>query len=285
MAFLKHKTVDVFAIAVLCVTMAGCMPMIRTGIGIAHPALENIEASLFQQNNLDLAEKGMPGTIMLLEGLLGTVPNDLLLQVMAVKAYTGLGMLVEDESPEEATALYARGTEWGIAALKQHGGFRKALEEGKKMNEAVREIKSKKFVPALLWTSANMGCNVLLNMDDPMIVVDLGAIIAMADQAIAIDPQYFYGFAHIFIGTVNSLLPAAFGGDREKALEAFETISALNNGKFLLSKVFYARFYLIDDKLINQTLNGVVEAPDGLMPEIELMNQIAKVKARLYLNK
>ena len=284
MAFLKQKTVHMLAIAVLCIMVSGCMPMMRTGISIAHPALENIEASLFKQHNLDLAEKGLPGTIMLLEGMLETAPDDMLLQVMAVKAYAGLGMLVEDESPEEATALYMRGTEWGIAALKQHGGFRKALEQGKNMNEAVREIKSKTFVPALLWTAASMGSNVLLNVGDPMIAIDLGAVNAMASQAIIIDPRYFYGFAHMFIGTANSMLPAAFGGDKEKALRAFETISALNNGKFLLSKVFYARFYLTDDKLINQTLNGVVEAPDGLIPEIELMNQIAKAKAGHYLN-
>ncbi|MFZ5562553.1 MAG: TRAP transporter TatT component family protein, partial [Thermodesulfobacteriota bacterium] len=108
---------------------------------------------------------------------------------------------------------------------------------------------------------------------------------ALADQAISLDPRYFYGFAHMFIGTANSMLPAAFGGDKEKALRAFETISALNNGKFLLSKVFYARFYLTDDAAVQQTLNGVVEAPDRLIPEIELMNQIAKAKARHYLNK
>ena len=129
-----------------------------------------------------------------------------------------------------------------------------------------------------------MGSNILLNTDDPMIVIDLAAVNAMADQAVSIDPGYFYGFAHMFVGTVNSMLPAAFGGDKEKALKAFEAISALNNGKFLLSKVFYARFYLTDDKLINQTLNGVLEAPDGLIPEIELMNQIAKAKAGYYLN-
>ena len=174
MAFLKQKTVHMLAIAVLCIMVSGCMPMMRTGISIAHPALENIEASLFKQHNLDLAEKGLPGTIMLLEG-----------------------MLVEDESPEEATALYMRGTEWGIAALKQHGGFRKALEQGKNMNEAVREIKSKTFVPALLWTAASMGSNVLLNVGDPMIAIDLGAVNAMASQAIIIDPRYFYGFAQI----------------------------------------------------------------------------------------
>lgn len=283
MTSLKHKTVYMLVMAVLCVTVSGCMPMIRTGIGIAHPALENIEASLFQQHNLDLAEKGLPGTIMLLEGMLETAPNDMLLQIMAVKAYAGLGMLVEEESPEQATALYARGTEWGIAALKQHGGFRKALEDGKNMGEAARQIKSKKYVPALLWTAASMGSNVLLNIGDPMIAIDLGAVNAMAGQSIVIDPDYFYGFANMFIGTANSMLPAAFGGDKAKALKAFETISTKNNGKFLLSKVFYARFYLTDDKLVKETLNGVVEAPDKLLPDIELMNQIAKAKARYYL--
>lgn len=283
MTSLKQKTVYMLAIAVLCIMVSGCMPMMRTGISIAHPALENIEASLFQQHNLALAEKGLPGTIMLLEGMLETAPNDMLLQTMAVKAYAGLGMLVEEKSPEEATVLYARGTEWGIAALKQHRGFRKALEGGKNMNEAVQQIKSKKYVPALLWTAASMGSSVLLNIGDPMIAIDLGAVNALANRASTLDDGYFYGFANMFIGTVNSMLPAAFGGDKEKALHAFQTISAMNNGKFLLSKVFYARFYLTDEKLMKETLQGVVDAPEKLIPEIELMNQIAKAKARYYL--
>jgi hypothetical protein len=259
--------------------------MLRSGIKVAHPAIENIEVALFQQKNLDLVEKGLPGQILLLEGLLGTAPDDMLLLTMATKAYTGLGMMIEDEYPEKATALYTRGTECGVRLLKQHRGFRKALEEGKSMGDAAKQIKSKKFVPALLWTASCMGANVLLNAGDPMIAIDLAPVNTMANHVAELDSNYFYGFAHMFVGTVNSMLPATFGGDKKKAKEAFKTISDMNKGKFLLPKVFYARFYLTDDHEVEKELRGIIDTPDGEMPAIELLNQIAKSKARYLLKK
>jgi hypothetical protein len=257
--------------------------MLRSGIKVAHPAIANIEVALFQQKNLDLVEKGLPGQILLLEGLLGTAPDDPLLLTMAVKAYTGLGMMIEDQYPEKATALYSRGTECGMRLLKQHRGFRKAIEEGKSVGEATRQIKSKKFVPSLLWTASCMGANVLLNAGDPMIAIDLAPVNTMANHVAELDSNYFYGFAHMFVGTVNSMLPATFGGDKKKAKEAFDTIAKMNKGKFLLPQVFYAKFYLTDDKDAEMTLRKIIDTPDGEMPEIELLNQIAKAKARFIL--
>ncbi len=283
MAACKKLTVSMIVTAVFLFMISGCTPMLRMGIRTAHPAFENMEKALFKQDNLQLAKEGLPGTIMLLEGMLETSPNDLLLLTMAAKAYTGMGMMVEEESPKQATALYKRGKECGIRALKQHRGFRKAMENGKNIGMAAKEIDDEKFIAPLLWTAASMGANVLLNVGDPMIAIDLGNVNTVAQQVIEVDSDYFYGFAHLFIGTANSMLPAAFGGDKEEALEAFETIFELTDDKFLLAKVFYARFYLTEDDQIQKTLREVVAAPDGQMPEIALINQIAKAKARYYL--
>jgi hypothetical protein len=280
MTSLKQKMVCMSAVAALLVMVCGCTPMLRSGIKIAHPAIENIEVALFQQKNLDIVEKGLPGQILLLEGLMGTAPDDTLLLTMAIKAYTGLGMLIEDQYPEKATALYTRGTECGMRLLKQHRGFRKAIEDGKSIGEATKQIKSKKYVPALLWTASCMGANVLLNAGDPMIAIDLAPVNTMANHVAALDSNYFYGFAHMFVGTVNSMLPATFGGDKQKAREAFDTINKMNKGKFLLPKVFYAKFYLTDDKEVAKELCAIINTPEGQMPEIELLNQIAKAKAR-----
>ncbi len=283
MASFKQKMACMSAVAVLLAMVSGCTSMLRSGIKIAHPAIENIEVALFQQKNLDLVKEGLPGQILLLEGMLETSPNDMLLLTMATKAYTGLGMMIEDENPEQATTLYSRGTEVGIRSLKQHRGFRKALEQGKSVGEAAKTIKSKKFIPPLLWTAACMGANVLLNAGDPMIAIDLAPVNSMINHVIEIDGDYFYGFAHMFVGTVNSMLPETFGGDKKKALKAFETIFEKNNGQFLLPKVFYARFYVTDENDAKATLLSVINAPEGQMPEVELLNQIAKSKAKSLL--
>ncbi|MDY6823450.1 MAG: TRAP transporter TatT component family protein [Thermodesulfobacteriota bacterium] len=287
MASLKRKTLYAIFIAVLFAMTSGCTSihtsMIRAGITIAHPAVKNIEVGIFQQDNLELTRQGLPGTIMLLEGMLETSPHDMLLLTLGAKAYTGLGMMVEDDSPKQATALYTRGAECGMRALKQHRGFRKALEDGKSVAEATKTIESEKYLPALLWTAASTGLAILQNMGDPMIVVDLGKFQTMSKQINKIDSDYYYGFAHMFLGITNSILPATFGGDKKLAEKEFKTVFEMNDGKFLLPMVFYARFYVTDDALYNKTLRKVIEAPDDLMPEIALINQIAKAKARHYL--
>ncbi|MDY6906203.1 MAG: TRAP transporter TatT component family protein [Thermodesulfobacteriota bacterium] len=287
MASLKRKTLYAVTIAVLLTMTTGCASMVRTGVraglAIGHPVMEDIETSIFQQQNLELAKAGLPGTIMLVEGLLETSPDDPLLLTLTAKAYIALGFMIEDESPAQATALYSRATECGIAALKHHRRFRNALKDGSSVAEAAKTVKSKKFLPALMWTATGMGANVLLNVGDPMIAVDLGNVDALVKQVNQIDSNYFYGFAHMFMGITNSMLPAAFGGDKDRAKKEFETVFKMNDGKFLLPTFFFVKFYLTDEDTQLKTLRKVIDAPDGLMPDIALMNQIAKAKARYYL--
>jgi len=128
-----------------------------------------------------------------------------------------------------------------------------------------------------------MGSNVLLNAGDPMIAIDLAPVNNMVDHVLELNPDYFYGFAHMFVGTVNSMMPTTFGGDKEKALKAFETIFQMNDDKFLLPKLFFARFAVTDDELSKATMQSIINRPDGEMPQIELLNQIAKLKAESYL--
>lgn len=283
MTSLNRKIFYAITIAVLLAISTGCSSMLRTGIYIAHPAFENIEVSIFRQQNVDLVQQGLPGTILLLEGILETSPNDLLLLTMAAKSYTGLGMIIEDENPALATALYQRGTECGIQALKQNLDFRYTLRESKSVAEAAKAIRSRRYLPALTWTAASMGSNVLLNTGDPMIAVDLGSVSTMINHVNNLDGEYFYGFTHMFLGIINSMLPEAFGGDKKKAKKEFDTVFEMNDGKMLLSTYFYAKFYITDEKRQAKTMREVADAPNGQMPDIELMNQIAKAKAKYYL--
>ena len=60
----------------------------------------------------------------------------------------------------------------------------------------------------------------------------------------------------------------------------------ISDGKFLLAKLYYARFYaplVVDEKLFERELNEVLEAPSDALPEVVLLNEIAKAKARIFL--
>ncbi len=77
------------------------------------------------------------------------------------------------------------------------------------------------------------------------------------------------------------------GGDPEKAKSHFEKNLEITQGKFLLTYVYYARYYaakILDEDLFNQFVVKIEETPADVLPEYQLLNMIAKEKVK-YLNK
>ena len=75
--------------------------------------------------------------------------------------------------------------------------------------------------------------------------------------------------------------------ERPEVAEAeFQRAFEISDGKFLLAKVFHARYYaplIVDEELFERELNEVLEAPSDALPEVRLLNEIAKAKARIFL--
>ena len=70
-------------------------------------------------------------------------------------------------------------------------------------------------------------------------------------------------------------------------LGCYKTSVAATNGKFLLIKVMMARSYAVttqDRPLFEATLKAVLAAPSDLYPEQRLANEIAKRRAKRYLD-
>jgi hypothetical protein len=76
--------------------------------------------------------------------------------------------------------------------------------------------------------------------------------------------------------------PRMLGGDPEKAKEHFERNIEITNGNFLLSYIYYAKYYAMktfDEELFDQLLNHVNQTPADSLPGFQLMNMMAKDKA------
>jgi len=77
--------------------------------------------------------------------------------------------------------------------------------------------------------------------------------------------------------------PKAYGGDPERARRHFEKAFELSQEKFLMSQVLYAKYYArqtFDRELFVSTLEKVLEAPADSVPELTLLNTIAKHQAK-----
>lgn len=101
----------------------------------------------------------------------------------------------------------------------------------------------------------------------------------------ALDETYQKGSAHLYMGILQSLLPAALGGKPEIARQHFETAIQLSENKNLMARVSYAEHYArlvfnqaLHDKLLKEVLEAKPEQPG-----LTLMNTLAQQKARQLL--
>ncbi len=76
------------------------------------------------------------------------------------------------------------------------------------------------------------------------------------------------------------------GGNPDKAREHFQRCIEISEGKFLLAKVYYAQYYAaptLNEKLFEETLNEVLDAPQDVLPDYELLTSLAKKRAQTLL--
>jgi len=106
------------------------------------------------------------------------------------------------------------------------------------------------------------------------------------NTVVSLDEQYMDGGAHVFLGTIATILPPILGGKPDLAKEHFERGIELSDNKNLMVKVAFAKRYarlVYDRELHDRLLLEVLEAsPD--VPGYILINTLAKSEARQLLD-
>ncbi|NOZ60563.1 MAG: hypothetical protein GXO74_02670 [Calditrichaeota bacterium] len=249
--------------------------------------LEDSMAALYEETDLALAEHAIASDLKLLEGILKSDPDNEKYLLMASQGFAAYALgFVEDENPQRAKQLYLRGRDYGLRMLRKNRAFRQA--ENQELESFTQSLKkfNAKDVPALFWTANNWGNFINLSMNDPIALSDLPRVQAMMERVIELDDSYFFGGAHLFLGTLYAVRPPILGGDMKKAKAHFDRCFELSQGKFLLPSVYYARYYLtreFDEEQFQKTLQKVLDAPADIFPEQNLPNAIAKKKAKILL--
>jgi hypothetical protein len=88
------------------------------------------------------------------------------------------------------------------------------------------------------------------------------------------------------IGSLHAFRPPLFGGSPEKSLASFETAFAIAGDSFLLSKYFFARYYLYrvqEGDEFRHVLQGVIDAPEPAENPYRLLNLIARKRSTTLL--
>ncbi len=271
----------------LIFVFAGCSIQ-QLAIRSVGTIMDNGYVVLNEEEDLDIAEKSAASNLKLIEAMLKSDPENHNLLLLACKGYTSYALgFVEDESVDRAKLFYSRSTDYGLKILNKNRKFAETSNSDLEQFIAALQTFKKEDIPALFWTAIGWGSYVSLSLTEPQALADLPKIEAIMVYITKKDPSYFYGGAHFFLGTLYGSRPKILGGNPEKSKDHFEKCLSINNGKFLMTYVYFARSYAVQTQnqdLFENMLTKVDEASLDILPEARLSNAIAKKKATLLRN-
>ncbi len=273
-------------LCIVCLTASGCSSS-RLTAGAMVPVLENARDAALGSNDYKTFEAAAPSNIFLLEGLIRTDPKNPRLRLAASMLYFSYAFaFVEEQDDVYASLLYLKGLSHGQAVLSRNKKIRKMWDEPIETFGKSMQYLRKKDVPAIVWTAANWSQFISLHLDSTDVLVDIPRVTALLERAAELDGGYFEGLPHIILGSLHAFRPPLMGGSPEKSKANFDRAVDLSQGKFLLARYFYAKFYCYrvqDSEEFENALNGILAEPLSILPRYRLLNEIAKQKAAQLL--
>jgi hypothetical protein len=119
-------------------------------------------------------------------------------------------------------------------------------------------------------------------------LAELPRVELMMQRVLELDEGFNYGSPHLFMGIWFASRPKVAGGDLRKSQEHFLKAIELGEGKFLMAYVYYANYYArqaLDKDLFISTLQKVLKTPADILPDLTLLNTVAKKQAKELMSR
>jgi len=267
----------------LCLPAPGCIQTIATDT-MGSIVYEGFPA-LAEEEDLDFAGKALPANLKLMEVMLRSNPDNRELLLLLSQGYSSYALgFVEDEDPERARHFYQRGIDYATRLLRQNAALAPGLDGTLDDLKAGLVLCGREDVPAVFWAAFGWGGYINLSLTDPDALAAILRAEAMMQFVLTTDSAYYYGGAHVFLGSLDGSRPRMLGGNPERARRHFEAALTISGRRFLMTQVYYARSLAVqtlDEELFDSLLAEVDSASVNLLPEFRLANAIAKRKATI----
>lgn len=267
------------AAAAAAVLVAGCSGL------VGGMASDTLSASILDQEDAVLVERGAPAYLLLLDGFISRNPDDEDLLAAGAQLYALYGSRFA-EAPERAVTLTSKARRYGERALclaydwacdPDHADFDTFVRQLSRVTGRDAHLL---YARAVSWLS-----HLDATSEDWSAVAELSWVEAALERVLELDETHADGAVHGYLGTLNSLRPPSLGGRPEIARTYFERAIELSGGRDLSIKVEYARRYarlVFDQALHDRLLSDVLEAPVEA-PGLTLFNVLAKEEAERLL--
>jgi len=274
------------SLLLLLVALCGwqCSPR-RLILNQASGIFESALPTIYQEDDLELAEQFFSANLKTIEIVLAKDPTNRKLNLLAGQAFGAYAMaFVEDQDPERAQRFYQRGLKYALAGLPTNITFGENVRPAE-LEEILKQCR-KADVPVLFWIGYNWGSFILHNLDSPKTIANLAKVEMIMHRILELDETYNFGGVHLFYGNYYAARPPLLGGNPEKGREHYLRNMELNRNQFLLTNFFYARYYAVqvqDRTLFDKLLTGIVDFDLEQVPDLRLFNALAQQKARRLL--
>lgn len=264
-----------------CLLLGSCASMVSS---MTAQMATDLEESILNSRDVETVREGIPAYLLLVDSFLRRSPKDEDLLLAASNLHGSFSVFTEDE--DRARLLTEKSLEY---ALKAACVRRASLCEMRNMNfkaykETVDQLKPGD-VPTLYQAGVAWASWIQAHGSDWSAVAELGKVKYLMARLIELDESWQAGGPHLYMGALQTILPAAMGGKPEEGRRHFERAIEISNGRYLMTKVVYAEQYArltFDQSLHDRLLNEVIKA-DPIEEGMTLVNKVAQRRAQELL--
>jgi hypothetical protein len=262
--------------------LTGCASLVSSATsGMA----DNISLAISNQDDPATVRDGAPAYLIMIDGLIEGDPQNRNLLLAGARLYGSYtAAFIEDEP--RAQRLASKSLSYARRALCiEDIEVCDAIESKLDQFETSLAGTGKSELKALYSFAAAWASWIQVNANDWNAVADLSKVTALFERCLVIDEGYDGGGAHVYLGVIKSLLPAALGGKPELARAHFERAIEISAGHNLMISVLMAKNYArnVFDQELHDALLTSVEAAPADYPGYTLINTLAKLEAEQLL--
>lgn len=260
--------------------LQGCASLISN---VTSGLAEDLSSTILNSQDVQTVREGIPAYLLMIDSFLHGSPDNANLLLAASRLNGAFSVFTEGERSKLLTTksldyAFRAGciTNSDLCQLRELN-FAEFQTTVNGLDERDVDVV---YAVAVGWASW-----IQAHSDDWNAIAQLGKVKYLMAQVIEMNESYDNGGPHLYMGGLETVLPASMGGNPEAGKMHFERAITLSEGQFLMTKVIYAQNYarLIFDKELHDRLLNEVLAADPVALDMTLTNMVAREQAATLL--
>jgi hypothetical protein len=250
--------------------------------------VEDVAKASYKQADLRVIREGMPAYLMLMDGMVEGWPDNDRLLLAAAQAYSSYATaFVGADDAVFRDSLLARAKAYALQALEQRGVSSPLTAPFDQFERQVGQL-NRSDIAFVFWSASCWGSWIGARSPSISALAELPRVEVLIRKALSLDETFYYGGPHIFMGVLYASRPRIAGGNLDRANQHFLKAIEIGQDRFLMAYVYYADYYArkaLDRELFVASLKKVLDTPADSVPELTLMNTVARQQAQALLGK